>query len=253
MKKTVLITGASSGIGKGCAEVFAAAGYNLVICSRNAERIEEVGQEIIEKYDVDVLCFPLDVSKREDVYASIDELPIEFSDIDVLINNAGLARGLEKFQDNLESDWEEMIDTNVKGLLYVTKAVIPKMIERNTGHIINIGSIAANQAYPNGSVYCGSKAAVRFISDGLRMDIVDTNIKVTNIQPGMVDTNFSTVRFHGDKQRADDVYKGIDPLTGKDIGDLALYIAQTPKHVQICELTVTPTNQASGTVVSRKS
>jgi len=252
MEKTVFITGASSGIGKSTAEKFAEAGCQLILCARNEQNIADLSKSLQKKFLVPVYAFSLDVRDKEAVDTAIKRLPQAFSDIDILVNNAGLALGFEKIQDNLVDDWEEMIATNVTGLLYVTRAVLPTMLRRQQGQIFNIGSIAGIHAYPNGAVYCATKAAVKTLSDGLRQDLVDTPIRVTNIQPGMTETNFSVVRFHGDTERANTVYQGIEPLTGDDIADIIFYTASTPPHVQICEITVTPTHQATGNVVFRK-
>jgi NADP-dependent 3-hydroxy acid dehydrogenase YdfG len=251
MEKTVFITGASSGIGKSAAEKFAAAGCRLILCARNKQKINDLSQSLQDKFHVPVYAFALDVSNKDAVDAAIKALPEAFSEVDILVNNAGLALGLEKLQDNLVSDWEEMIATNITGLLYVTRAVLPIMLRRQKGHIINIGSIAGIHAYPNGAVYCATKAAVKTLSDGLRQDLVETPIRITNIQPGMTETNFSIVRFHGDIERANTVYQGIEPLTGDDIADVIFYAASTPPHVQICEITVTPTHQATGNVIHK--
>ena len=249
--KIVFISGASSGIGKACAELFAESGAKLILCSRNIDKLISVAEKINKKYDTEILTYRLDVRDREKVSIVIDKLPKKWQKIDVLINNAGGALGLEKFQDGNLDDWDEMIDSNVKGLLYLTRNILPLMIANKKGHIINIGSIAGTAAYPNGAVYCGVKAAVRLISNGIRMDTVDTPVRVTNIQPGLVETNFSVVRFHGDKKKADNVYKGLKALTANDIADIVLYSAEAPGHVQICEVTVTPNAQASATVVCR--
>jgi NADP-dependent 3-hydroxy acid dehydrogenase YdfG len=249
MEKTVFITGASSGIGKSTAEKFAAAGCRLILCARNEQKITDLSKSLQEELHIPVHAFALDVRDKEAVDAAIKGLPEAFSEIDILVNNAGLALGLEKVQDNLVSDWEEMIATNVTGLLYVTRAVLPIMLRRQQGHIFNIGSIAGIHAYPNGAVYCATKAAVKTLTDGLRQDLVETPIRVTNIQPGMTETNFSIVRFHGDKERAKTVYQGIKPLTGDDIADIIFYAASAPPHVQICEITVTPTHQATGNTI----
>ena len=251
MNKTIFITGAGSGIGKSAAEKFAAAGFRLILCARNEQKITELSKSLQERFSVPVHAFALDVRDKTAVDAAIKRLPEAFADIDILVNNAGLALGLEKLQDNLVSDWEEMIATNITGLLYITHAVLPIMLHRRQGHIINIGSIAGIHAYPNGAVYCATKAAVKTLSDGLRQDLVETPIRVTNIQPGMTETNFSIVRFHGDVKRANNVYQGIEPLTGADIANIIYYTASAPSHVQICEITVTPTHQATGNVVFR--
>ncbi|MDA3838444.1 MAG: SDR family NAD(P)-dependent oxidoreductase [Candidatus Delongbacteria bacterium] len=249
--KIVFISGANSGIGQACAEQFAKKGAKLILCSRNLDKLIKVAEKINEKYDTEILTYQLDVSDREKVSIVIDELPKKWQKISVLVNNAGGALGFDKFQDGNIDDWDEMIDSNMKGLLYLSKNILPFMLKNNAGHIINIGSIAAVAAYPKGAVYCGVKAASKAISDGLRMDTVDTPIRVTNIQPGLVETNFSVVRFHGDKKKADNVYKGLKALAAEDIADIVLYSAEAPDHVQICEVTVTPTAQASGTVVHR--
>jgi 3-hydroxy acid dehydrogenase/malonic semialdehyde reductase len=243
--KIVFISGASGGIGKACAEYFAKDGANLIICSRNMEKLNDFRDFLINSYGVNVLAIELDVKNREKVVETIENLDENWKNIDILINNAGLAKGLEKLYEGNLDDFEDMIDTNIKGLLYLTRQIVPLMIERK-GHVINIGSTAGIIAYPNGTVYCATKAAVKFISDGLRMDLVDKEIKVTNIQPGMVETDFSVVRFKGDKNKADNFYKGIEPLTAEDIADIVLYTAKQPKHVQICEVTVTPVHQATG-------
>lgn len=243
--KIVFISGASGGIGKACAEYFAKDGANLIICSRNMEKLNDFRDFLINSYGVNVLAIELDVKNREKVVETIENLDENWKNIDILINNAGLAKGLEKLYEGNLDDFEDMIDTNIKGLLYLTRQIVPLMIERK-GHVINIGSTAGIIAYPNGTVYCATKAAVKFISDGLRMDLVDKEIKVTNIQPGMVETDFSVVRFKGDKEKADNFYKGIEPLTAEDIADIVLYTAKQPKHVQICEVTVTPVHQATG-------
>lgn len=249
--KIVFISGASGGIGKACAEYFAKDGANLIICSRNMEKLNDFRDFLINSYGVNVLAIELDVKNREKVVETIENLDENWKNIDILINNAGLAKGLEKLYEGNLDDFEDMIDTNIKGLLYLTRQIVPLMIERK-GHVINIGSTAGIIAYPNGTVYCATKAAVKFISDGLRMDLIDKEIKVTNIQPGMVETDFSVVRFKGDKEKADNFYKGIEPLTAEDIADIVLYTAKQPKHVQICEVTVTPVHQATGGYVFKK-
>jgi 3-hydroxy acid dehydrogenase / malonic semialdehyde reductase len=250
--KIVFISGAGSGIGKACAEKFAENGAKLILCSRNIDKLIKVAGEINKKYDTDILTYQLDVRDREKVKTVIDELPKSWRKIDVLVNNAGGALGMEKFQAGSIDDWDEMIDSNVKGLLYLSRNIVPLMIRNKKGHVINIGSIAGVAAYPNGAVYCGVKAAVKLISDGLRIDTVDTPIRVTNIQPGLVETNFSVVRFHGDEERANKVYQGIKALRAEDIADIVYFSASLPAHVQICEVTVTPTYQASATVVHRQ-
>lgn len=250
--KIVFISGANSGIGKACAEKFAEKGAKLILCSRDVEKLIKAADAINKKYDTEILTYQLDVRDREKVETVISELPKKWQKIDILINNAGGALGLEKFQDGSIADWDEMIDSNVKGLLYLSRNIVPLMIKNKKGHVINIGSIAGVAAYPNGAVYCGVKAAVRLISDGLRMDTVDTPVRVTNVQPGMVETNFSVVRFHGDRERAKKVYQGLKALTAEDIAGIVFFSASLPEHVQICEVTVTPNSQASATVVHKK-
>ena len=250
--KTAFITGATSGIGKACAEVFAKNSYNLILCARREILLNELSQDLLKHNNIQVLSFPLDVRNREDVEDSIKNFPNEWQNIDVLINNAGLARGFDDFPDANIDDWDEMIDTNVKGLLYVTKSVIPLMLKQKNGQIINIGSVAGRETYPKGHVYCGSKAAVKSISDGIRMDLYDTNLRVANIEPGLVETNFSNVRFHGDETKAENVYKGVDALTGEDIAETALWIANRPAHVAVNEVYITPTRQGSATLVDRE-
>ncbi|MCM0650499.1 SDR family NAD(P)-dependent oxidoreductase [Clostridium swellfunianum] len=250
--KIVFISGASSGLGEAMAKKFAKEGAVLLLCARNFKKLNLLKAELESKYGNMVYTYELDIRDRKAVDKVFDSIPSELRNINILINNAGLALGLEKVQEGSLDDFDEMIDTNVKGLLYLTRKVVPSMVENQRGHVINIGSIAGVQAYPNGAVYCATKAAVKFISDGLRMDLVHTPIKVTNIQPGMVETNFSVVRFHGDEERATKVYDGIKALSAEDIADVALYAATVPEHVQICEITVTPTHQASGTVIYKK-
>jgi 3-hydroxy acid dehydrogenase/malonic semialdehyde reductase len=251
--KVVFISGASSGIGKACAELFAQAGAKLILGARSVEKLQELSNELKVQYQTEILTLKLDVQDKNVVDEVIDSLPLSWQKIDILVNNAGLARGLEKLHQGDVADWEAMIDTNVKGLLYLTRKIVPQMLENElNGHVINIGSTAGIHAYPGGAVYCATKAAVKFISDGLRMDVVDTPIRVTNIQPGMVETNFSVIRFHGDQQKADNVYDGIKPLTAEDIADIVVYTASAPTHVQICEVTVTPTHQATGGIVHKE-
>ncbi|WP_333593672.1 SDR family NAD(P)-dependent oxidoreductase [Anaerospora hongkongensis] len=248
--KLVFISGASSGIGQACAEVFAKAGAKLILCARNKEKITDIATDLKARYGTVSFPIQLDVQDKTAVHQACDTLPQEWQKIDILINNAGLARGMEKVQQGDLADWDAMIDTNIKGLLYLTRKIVPLMLaNESNGQVINIGSIAGIHAYPGGAVYCATKAAVKFISDGLRMDVVDTPIRVTNIQPGMVETNFSIVRFHGDEEKAAAVYEGITPLTAADIADIVLYSASVPPHVQICEVTVTPTHQATGRVI----
>ena len=251
MKKTVLITGATSGIGAACARKFAAAGYRVIITGRRDGQLAAMAGELETEYGVEVLTLCFDVRDLAAVKRALDSLPAAWRDIDVLINNAGLALGLEPEYAGDFTDWETMIDTNVKGLLYMTRLVVPGMVERLKGHVINIGSVAGDAAYAGGAVYCATKAAVKVLTDGLRIDVAHTPIRVTNLKPGLVETNFSNVRFHGDTERASNVYKGIQPLTGDDIADVALYAAQAPTHVQIAEVLILATHQASGSVISR--
>ena len=251
MNKTILITGASSGIGEGCARKFASQGARLILNSRSADKLTALAEELKEKYDAECYVMPFDVCNRESAAAALNALPQEWKSIDVLVNNAGLAIGVDKeYEGNLD-EWDVVIDTNVKALLSITRLVVPGMVERGRGHIINIGSIAGDAAYPGGSVYCATKAAVKALSDGLRIDLVDTPLRVTNIKPGLVETNFSVVRFRGDKERADNVYRGIKPLTGDDIAEVAYFAASAPEHMQVAEILVMPTYQATGSIVSK--
>ena len=251
--KTVFITGASSGIGEACAEAFAAGGSRLLLSARRMDRLKEVADRLAADHQVDVHHFELDVRHLADVTRALAELPPEWRDIDLLVNNAGLARGFEPLPLGDSRDWDEMIDTNVKGLLYVTRAVVPRMLERGVGHIINLGSIAGDEIYPNGAVYCGTKAAVDAISRGMRMDLVGSPVRVSNIKPGMVETEFSTIRFHGNQDKAAQVYKGVTPLTAVDIADAIYYVATRPPHVNIDQMTLKPVAQASAMLVSRRT
>jgi len=252
--KTVMITGASSGFGEACAEAFAREGCNLIIVARRKERINTLSAILRREYGIDVFFGELDVRNRGDVNDFFNNLPEKWQKIDILVNNAGLASGFDNFQDYNIDDWEAMVDTNIKGLLYVSRAVLPLMIKYNIkGHIINIGSIAGIYAYPKGAVYCGTKAAVHTISDGIRMDVVEHGIKVTNIQPGLAETEFSLVRFHGDEDKAKAVYNGLQALSAADVAETVLFAASRPAHVQIAEITLTPLCQASAMVVRRNS
>lgn len=249
--RIIFITGATSGIGEGCARKFAAMGSDLILNGRNTEKLAELKAELTAK-GVDVLTLPFDVRDRQAMRAAIDSLEGKWKNIDVLINNAGLVIGLDKeFEGNLD-EWDVVLDTNVRALLAMTRMVVPGMVERGRGHIINIGSIAGDAAYPGGSVYCATKAAVKALSDGLRIDLVDTPLRVTNIKPGMVETNFTVVRYRGDKERADDFYKGIHALNGDDVAEVVYFAASAPAHVQIAEVLVMPTNQATGTISYKK-
>ena len=230
MNKIVLITGATSGIGLGCARKFAENGDKVILTGRNEQRLTEIRKELTDQ-GAEVLTLAFDVRDREKAKKYIDDLPEEWKQIDVLVNNAGLALGLEpEYEGNLD-DWETMIDTNIKGLLLTTRLIVPGMVERNSGHIINIGSVAGDAAYAGGNVYCATKAAVKALTDGLRIDVANTAIRVTNLKPGLVETNFSNIRFHGDTERASKLYTGIKPLTGDDIADVAVYAANAPEHV----------------------
>jgi hypothetical protein len=251
MKRIALITGATSGIGAACARKFAGAGYRVILTGRRAGQLAVMAGELEKEFGVEVLTLCFDVRDRDAVKRALDSLPAAWREIDVLVNNAGLALGLEPEYAGDFEDWETMIDTNVKGLLYMTRLVVPGMVERMRGHVINIGSVAGDAAYAGGAVYCATKAAVKALSDGLRIDLAHTPVRVTNLKPGLVETNFSNVRFHGDMERAAKVYQGIQPLTGDDIADVALYAAQAPAHVQIAEVLILATHQASGSVICR--
>ncbi len=246
-KPIVIVTGAGSGIGEACARRFHAAGYRVIVTGRNASRLNALKDELAN----DVITLIFDVRDREAAEAAVASLPEEWKDIDVLVNNAGLALGLEKEYEGDFHDWDTMIDTNIKGLLYMTRIIVPGMVERGKGHVVNIGSVAGDAAYANGNVYCGTKAAVKSITDGLRIDLAETPVRVTLLKPGLVETRFSEVRFHGDVDRAANVYKGIKPLTGDDIADAAIYAVQAPSHVQIAEMLILATHQASGSVIHR--
>lgn len=245
MNKIVLITGATSGFGKAIAHKFAQNGDNLIITARRKELLINVAKDLITTYHIGVLPLCFDVRNPEEVKKAIESLPEKWKSIDVLINNAGLAVGLNPIHEGVIDDWERMIDTNVKGLLYMTRNVAPLMVERKQGHIINIGSIAGKEVYPNGNVYCGSKYAVDAITKGMRIDLLPHNIKVTQVAPGAADTEFSLVRFKGDKQRADNVYKGFTPLSADDVADAVYYVTTLPTHVNINDLVLMPTAQAS--------
>lgn len=251
MNKIVLVTGATSGIGLACARKFAENGDKLILTGRNEQRLAEIRKELVEK-GTEVLTLAFDVRDREKASRYIGQLPAEWQEIDVLVNNAGLALGLEPEYEGNPDEWETMIDTNIKGLLTMTRLVVPGMVERNRGQVINIGSVAGDAAYAGGNVYCATKAAVKALTDGLRIDVANTEVRVTNLKPGLVETNFSNVRFHGDNDRAANIYKGIKPLTGDDIADVAVYAANAPAHVQIAEVLILATHQASGSVIVRK-
>lgn len=234
-----------------CARKFAENGDKLILTGRNEKRLAEIRKSLAER-GTQVLTLAFDVRDREKVAQCIGDLPAEWREIDVLVNNAGLALGLEPEYEGSIDEWETMIDTNIKGVLTMTRLVVPGMIERNRGHIINVGSVAGDAAYAGGNVYCATKAAVKVLTDGLRIDVADTAVRVTNLKPGLVETNFSNIRFKGDTDRAKKVYSGIEPLTGDDVADVAVYAANAPEHVQIAEVLILATHQASGSVIVRK-
>jgi len=250
--KVVFVTGASSGIGEATARAFAGLGARILMCARRAERLEKLAQALGSGHKAAAHYFRLDVRDQAAVDRAIAGLPSEWRAIDVLVNNAGLSRGLDKLPNGLVDDWEEMIDTNVKGLLYVSRAVLPGMLERGRGHIINIGSIAGHELYPGGNVYCATKFAVRALSKGLRLDLSGTPIRVSEVAPGMVETEFSIVRFHGDAERAGKVYQGLTPLGPDDIADAVVWCATRPLHVNVSDVMIWPTAQASPALVHRK-
>jgi 3-hydroxy acid dehydrogenase/malonic semialdehyde reductase len=252
IKKIILITGASSGIGEACAHAFAEQGAYLILTARRLDRLTRISAEIIDKYNVKCHFMLLDVRERDEITKFIDNLPNDFKDIDILINNAGLASGMAPMQEGDFADWDRMIDTNIKGLLNVTRLVVPGMIERGAGHIINIGSIAGRQVYPQGAVYCASKFAVSAINQGLAIDLLDTPVRVSSVDPGATETEFALVRFAGDVSRAKQVYQGMTPLTGQDVADAILYVATRPPHVNISDMLIVPADQASAYHVHRK-
>lgn len=249
MSTTALITGATSGIGKSTAIRFAVEGIRLILCGRREDRLEELQKELSVETEVHILNF--DVRNREEVFNKIESLPENFSQIDILINNAGNAHGLDPIQDGSIDDWEAMMDINVKGLLYVSKAVIPKMIEKQNGHIINIGSTAGKEVYPKGNVYCASKHAVDAINQGMRIDLNGNGIRVGAVNPGLVQTEFSEVRFKGDTDKADKVYQGFQALKPEDIADIIHFVVTRPYHINIADLTVLPTAQATSTIIDK--
>lgn len=244
-----MITGATSGIGRATARLLGKNGYSLIICGRRKDRLDELRSELEGITDVFPLAF--DIRNRNDVESAIASLPQNFTQIDILVNNAGNAHGLDPIDNGDVDDWDAMIDINIKGLLYVSKAVIPEMIERRSGHIINIGSTAAKEVYPNGNVYCATKHAVDALNAGMRIDLNQYGIRVGAIHPGMVETEFSDVRFKGDRDRAANVYKGFSPLRPEDIADIILFVVSRPYHINIADLVVMPTAQASSTIVNR--
>jgi NADP-dependent 3-hydroxy acid dehydrogenase YdfG len=246
MKRIVFITGATSGIGKACAEKFAVNRDNLIINGRRKERLEDLKKELEETYNIEVLCAAFDVQKKDEVFESVNHFPEKWKQIDILVNSAGLALGRDLFDEADIIDWETMIQTNVNGLLYVSKAVIPFMIKRNAGHIINLGSTAGDDVYERGNVYCATKSAVEAINEGMRIDLLQHHIKVTNVKPGAVETEFSLVRFKGDEEQAEKVYEGFVPLTAADVADTIFYCASLPPNVCINELQITCVAQANG-------
>jgi len=250
--KIVFVTGSSAGIGAATALAFADLGAKLLLCARRADKLGTVASAAAERGASAVHCLELDVRNQPAVQAAVDGLPPEWREIEILVNNAGLSRGLEKLHTGKVADWDEMIDTNVKGLLYVTRAVVPGMVERGRGHIVNLGSTAGELAYPNGAVYCGSKAAERLITDGLRQDMLGTPIRVTSVDPGMVQTDFSLVRFRGDEERAGKVYKGLKPLTPEDVADTIVWAATRPAHVNIARVSMTTIHQANSLLFHRE-
>lgn len=252
MGKIALITGATSGIGEACARRFAKGGYDVILTARRADQLKMMANKLTAD-GAKVLALAFDVRDRNAAQAALDSLSEAWREIDVLVNNAGLARGLEPANEGNFDDWDQMIDTNIKGLLTMTRLVVPGMVKRNRGHVINIGSVAGDAAYAGGNVYCATKAAVKTITDGLRIDVADSCVRVTNVKPGLVETNFSKVRFHGDEQRAQHVYDGIEPLTGDDIADVCFYAVSAPAHVQIAEVLVLATHQANGSVIWRNT
>jgi serine 3-dehydrogenase len=251
--KIVFITGASSGIGKACAEAFAGQKANLILTARRIEKLNELAQKLSAKTGVKVKFLELDVRDKNRVNEVVSSLDNDWKNIDILINNAGLARGFCKIYEGETVDWEEMIDTNIKGLLYVTRQILPLMVSRERGHIINIGSLAGHEVYPNGNVYAATKFAVNALSKSTRLDVIDKGIKVSSVDPGLVETEFSYVRFSGDEERAKNVYSGIEPLTAEDIAEAVLFCADRPAHVNINEVILTPVAQASATLVHRKN
>jgi serine 3-dehydrogenase len=250
--RTVLVTGASAGIGAACARAFGGAGARLLLAARRTERLEALAAELRDAHGTESRLVELDVRDADAVAATLGALPAEWAEVDVLVNNAGLGRGMAKAHEGSPADWDEMVDTNVKGLLYVTRAVVPGMVARGRGHVVNIGSVAGHEVYPGGAVYCATKHAVGAITKGLRMDLLGTGVRVSTVDPGMVETEFSVVRFGGDQERADRVYAGMTPLVADDVADAVLWCATRPPHVNIDEIILKPTDQASATLVSRR-
>lgn len=252
MSQYAFITGATSGIGLATSKALAEKKYDLVLAARNTEKLQQVKETIASTYGVQVTTYTLDVQKKDDIHRVVDSCLAQFGAPDVLVNDAGLARGLEPYGETKEEDMLQMIDTNIKGLFLMTRAFLPAMLERNTGHIVNMGSTAGLYAYAGAAVYCATKAAVKTFSDGVRIDVIDSDIKVTTIQPGIVETPFSEVRFHGDKERAAKVYEGIDALQAEDIADIIAFAVSRPKRVQISDIVIMANQQATGFMVSKK-
>ncbi len=251
-EKTVFITGASAGIGSACAEVFAAAGARLILAARRTDRLERLAAELAEKNGTPCKLVALDVRNRADVEHAVAGLSGEWADVDVLVNNAGLGRGMDKLHEGNVDEWDEVIDTNVKGLLYVSRAIIPGMVHRGRGHIVNIGSVAGREVYPGGNIYCASKFAVKALTRAMKIDLLGTPVRVSTIDPGMVETDFSIVRFRGDREKAAKVYQGLEALQAEDIADAVLWVATRPAHVDVTEMVVLPTAQATATLNHRK-
>jgi len=253
MAKIALITGATAGIGEACARLFAQEGYNLILTGRRQDRLDALARNLNETYNIEIAVSAFDVRSRDQVMNSLNSLPAEWKNVDVLINNAGLSQGLDPIQNGSYDDWDTMIDTNVKGLLYVSKIVANWMIDRKQGHIVNLSSIAAKHVYPNGNVYCASKAAVDALNQGMRIDLLPYNIRVSGVFPGAVETEFSEVRFKGDKEKAKKVYAGFEPLVAADVADSIYYIVSRPAHVNVNELILMPAAQANATTFNRKA
>lgn len=250
--KIVFITGASAGIGAACATEFAKIGANLILSARRKEKVDALADKLRAEYGIKTITFKLDVKDKAEIKYVIESIPEEWQSIDILLNNAGLGKGLNKVYEDDPDNWEEMIETNIKGLLYITRNIVPGMVERGSGHVINLGSIAGHMAYPGGGVYCATKHAVKAISDSMRMELVDKNVRVSSVDPGMVETEFSVVRFGGDEERAKNVYKGVDPLTAEDIADAVMFVATRKPHVNINEMIIMPSVQANAFVTHRR-
>jgi 3-hydroxy acid dehydrogenase/malonic semialdehyde reductase len=250
-EKIVLITGASAGIGEVCAEVFAESGANLILLARRKDKLNQISQKIGSNSGIDIFTIECDIRNRKQVEKNLNELPTNFKKIDILINNAGLARGLNKIQEGSFDDWDEMLDTNIRGLLNVSRLVLPGMIQRKDGHIINIGSLAGREVYPAGNVYCATKHAVKALSKAMAIDLNGTGVRVTNVDPGLVETEFSEVRFRGDAEIAKTIYQGYTPLTARDVAEVVLFCCTRPKHVTIQDVLVTPTDQATTTLINK--